>query len=135
MQLSTVAQIMTRDIVVIHPEQTVLEAAQLMEQHHIGALPVHDGMVVGVLSERDILKRVIIPQKDPATTQVDQVMTRIVVSIDPDKPYYDALELMTTAQVKKLVVIKDEKPIGMVTQTDLLKYLAKAWADDPATHQ
>lgn len=99
---------------------TVRDAAELMNKHHIGAVVVqaHDDMV-GILSERDILTRVVAADKDPASTDVADVMTSEVLTCTPETGISEARRVMRTEHIRHLPVIDDGKIAGMVSIGDL----------------
>ena len=76
----------TRSVETVSPESTVLEAAQIMNDQHIGSLVVvgHEGGLVGIVTERDFLRRVIAASRDPSTTRVSEIMTRSILTCTPD---------------------------------------------------
>ena len=101
---------------------SVVEAARLMAQQHIGALLVIEGRrLVGIFTERDALFRVIAQHRDPATTTLAEVMTADPITIAPDKPFGHALHLMYEGGFRHVpVVVRDGTPVGMVSARDLL---------------
>jgi CBS domain-containing protein len=100
---------------------TVAEAARTMKQHNIGALLVVDGpRLCGIFTERDALFRVVAEGRDPATTQVSQVMTPQPQTIHPDKPFLHALRIMHVGHFRHLPVVEDGRPLGMVSSRDAL---------------
>jgi CBS domain-containing protein len=103
------------------PKTTVIEAAQLMRSHSIGALMVvDDGELVGIFTERDALFRVIAEGREPKTIRVAAVMTRDPVTIHPDKPFADALHLMHESGFRHVPVVESGRAIGMVSARDAL---------------
>ncbi len=105
----------------IGPGATVLEAALLMNEHKVGALVVIDGARVrGMFSERDILRRIVAERRDPAHTQVEQVMTGEVVCCTPDTPLDEARGIMKTRRIRHLPVVDGEFALcGLVSIGDL----------------
>ncbi len=100
---------------------SVLEAARLMNEHRIGSLVVTDpfGELVGIISERDILTRVVTAQRDPTTTQVGDVMTRNVISCCPETSLSDVRRIMTLQHIRHLPVVDDGSLVGMISIGDL----------------
>src|SRR6185437_1387837 len=135
--------VMTRTIVSVEPDATVLQAAQLMLQHHISGLPVvdADGKLVGILSEGDFLRR-----RETATerrrsrwleflmgpgkiaseytrshgSKVSDVMTENVMTVEEDAKIEAIVELMEKRRIKRVPVVKDGKLTGIVTRSNLL---------------
>ena len=100
---------------------TVLAAAQLMKRHRIGAILIvdHDHLA-GIFTERDALFRVIAEGRDPKATRVAEVMTSNPRTIDPERPFGHALHLMYEGGFRHVPVVKDARPVGMVSARDAL---------------
>ena len=103
------------------PDATVLEAVERMNDHKIGALVVMDGEdVVGMFTERDVHRRVVGDEKNPATTKVGQVMKSKVVCCDTDADLDEVATLMRTRRIRHVPVCNgDGKLMGMVSIGDL----------------
>lgn len=100
---------------------TVVEAARSMKLNNIGALLVVDGTrLCGIFTERDALFRVLAEGRDPAATQIGQVMTAQPQTVHPDKPFLHALRIMHKGRFRHLPVVEDERPLGMVSSRDAL---------------
>ena len=107
---------------------TVLEAVQLMAAKRIGALLVSvDERPVGILSERDIMVRVILERRDPATTAVGDVMTREVVCIEPTTRGEEAMAIMTERRCRHLPVMRGGRVEGMISIGDLVRCAAREY--------
>ena len=99
---------------------SVVEAARLMREGHIGSLPITDDeKLVGMITDRDITTRVVAEAADPKTTSVGDVYSRDLVSIEPDKDLDDALQLMARHQVRRLPVVENGRLVGIVAQADI----------------
>jgi CBS domain-containing protein len=108
---------------VIAPETTVLEAVERMCVAHVGALLVVRGdTLVGVFSERDLMMRVVLDQRDPASTAIGEVMTPGVVSVPLSTSPHDAMSLMTSARVRHLPVTDGTRLAGIVSIGDLVRW-------------
>jgi two-component system sensor kinase FixL len=117
-----VSEIMSPDVVSIQRGESVADAAQLMASRNISALAVMAGSrVVGVLTERDLLKRVIALHKDPNHTKAEKVMSTPVVSVPRDFSIFTASKTMERIGIRRLLVIDDERLYGIVTQSDIFK--------------
>lgn len=113
----------------IRPEQTVREAAQVMEHSGVGALAVVEGARLrGILTDRDLVRRVLATGL-ALDARVDDVMTSPVVSIDADADVHDAFALFRTHGVRRLAVVRNGQFVGMVTIDDLLVDLARDLVD------
>jgi len=100
---------------------TVVEASRLMRVNQIGALMIVDeGRLAGIFTERDALFRVIANERDAKTTQVAEVMTRNLQSIDPDKTLGHALHVMYEGGFRHVPVVENGQPVGMVSARDAL---------------
>ena len=113
--------IMTDQVVRIHPEETVDVAARTLAQYNIGALPVcgNDGRVWGLVTDRDLVTRCIAAGQLPEKTKVRQVMTGGVITGAPDMEVSAAAHLMGSRQIRRLPVVEDGKLLGMVSLGDL----------------
>lgn len=106
----------------IEPEEPVLEAIQLMADKHIGALPVlKDGELVGIVSERDYARKVILLGRSSADTPVWQIMSAPVTTVTPEEEVHRCMEIMTEQHIRHLPVIERGKLIGIISIGDLVK--------------
>ena len=113
--------VMSKQVVRIHPEETVTVAARMLEHYNIGALPVcgNDGRVCGVVTDRDIVTRCLAAQKQPDNTAVKDVMTSKVIVGRPDMQANIAAALMGREQIRRLPVMENGRLCGMVSLGDL----------------
>lgn len=101
---------------------TVAEAVRTMTDRNVGIVAVLDGdRLVGLVSERDVVRRVVAVGRDPATTAVDDVMTTEIVFAGPDEAYQDAVQLMDAANIRHLPVVEDGVLLSMLSVRDLLR--------------
>jgi CBS domain-containing protein len=101
--------------------QTVLDAAQQMVAHNIGAIPVlRDGELVGIFSERDIMKRVVAEGRDPAKTRVSEVMTANPRTVDIQESIEQCMVLMKQHGFRHLPICDGKKLKGIVSLRDIL---------------
>ncbi len=106
----------------IHPNQTVYEAIAEMDQRNVGALIVKDGeKVVGIITERDYTRKVILKGRSSKETPVEAIMTRDLVSVTPEHKIQHAMTLMTEKRCRHLPVFKDKRLVGMLSIGDLVK--------------
>jgi CBS domain-containing protein len=119
-------------VFIVSPGVSVREAVRVMNAHGVGALVVLErGRLVGVFSERDVLKRVVDRGLDPETTLVREVMTAEVVTVAPTMPVTDAMSLMTSRRIRHLPVIDDEGEIrGLVSIGDLMRRVTLSQAQE-----
>lgn len=103
------------------PNQTVLEVARLMVDHNIGAVPVlSQGELVGIFSERDLMNRVVVPGKDPASTLVREVMTEDPLTVCPEDDVETCMTLMRRHSFRHLLVCHGRTLRGVVSLRDIL---------------
>ncbi len=108
----------------VSPRETAYEALQIMSDQNLGALLVIDKRgVVGIFSERDYARKVILKGKSSKTTPVSELMTKKVLYIDPGTTVEDCMALMTEKNVRHLPVIEKNQLVGLVTVGDVLKQL------------
>ena len=119
-----VKEIMTTNVKTIRPEDTVKKLAEEMIKNKIGSMVVVEGSgeVVGIATERDIIEDVIISGKNSEEIKVQDIMTKGLVSIDPNTTLEEAAEIMVNRKIKKLPVIDRGRLVGIVTATDLIAY-------------
>ena len=114
-------EIMSQNVIKVHPQESAAVAARLLAHHNIGVLPVcgSDGKVCGVLTDRDLVTRCVAANKSPDQTKVQDIMTGRVVSVSSNMDVSVAAYLMGREQVRRLPVIDDGKLCGMVSVGDL----------------
>lgn len=110
------------DVYRISPDHTVLDALRLMADQEIGALPVLDGdRLVGLVSERDYARKVILMERSSRNTPVRDIMMTRVACVEPSRTVEECMALMTDKRVRHLPVLKDGQLVGMVSIGDLVK--------------
>jgi CBS domain-containing protein len=116
----TVNQVMTHDPRTVSPSDSLLEAARLMREADTGAIIVVDGGEVrGIVTDRDIVVRAIADGKDPAQTTAGEIATTSTVTVTPDQSATEAAQLMRDHDIRRLVVVHDGRPAGVVSIGDL----------------
>ena len=104
----------------IDASASVVEAAQLMREGHIGSLPItHDGQLVGMITDRDITTRVVADAVDHMKAPVGDVSSRDLIIVEPDRDLDEALQLMAVHQVRRLPVVENGRLVGIVAQADV----------------
>lgn len=115
-------KIMIEKVVTIEPNSTIRQAAELMNLHEIGCVVVIDQeKPVGILTERDLLKRIICESRSPDSTRVRTMMSKPLITATPEMHAGDSAKLMFERNIKKLPVIENGRLVGLVTLTDLLR--------------
>ncbi len=118
----TVKEFMAKDIVEATPGTTVMNCAQVMAAEHVSSILVlGDNRLVGILTEKDIARKVVAKGLDPKATMVGDVMTKDLVAIEPDTTLYDAMITLNRSKIKHLPVVKDNVVVGIITAMDILK--------------
>ena len=122
MTYRTVEQLVRRSGVVALPgTATVREASQLMTEHHIGAvLVMAEAQLEGIFTERDALSRVLAKQKDPDETPISEVMTRDLVTVEPQTTAVDALRLMNEIGFRHLPIVEEGHVHGVISLRDFI---------------
>ena len=114
---------MTEDVVTIDADASVKKAVDLMNKHEIGCLiAVRSGKAVGIVTERDMLSRVLGMSRDPERTKVLEIMTSPLVVADPQMDLEEAARLMFKMKVKKLPVVSKGDLVGLLTLTDIARF-------------
>lgn len=122
--MRVLGDIMTKDLKTISPDASVEAAAKKMRDNHISSLLVEEaGNYIGVLTETDVVKKVVAEGKDLFKTKVKMVMTSSIISMDFSRPLIEAYESMAAKQFRHLPVTKDGKIIGLVSAKDLMAYI------------
>jgi len=115
-----VRDIMTKDVAYVRPDNTVFEAAELMQRNNVGAIPVCDNTgVVGMVTDRDIVVRNVIMGVDPKKTPVSNIMTTGVATVSPDMEVNRIGGVMSSNQVRRLPVVENNTLVGIVSLGDL----------------
>lgn len=124
MKLSVILHEKGHDVITIEASASLWSASCLLDQHKIGSIVAVDsgGKIAGVLSERDIVRRIAELGGDALTLQVDQAMTRNVITATPDMTVEDGLALMTDRRIRHLPVIDGDELMGLVSIGDLVKH-------------
>jgi len=117
-----IEDIMVHKVITIDPKAKVKEAARLMNRHEIGCLiAAKQGKVLGIITERDLLKKVVEQSRDPEKTEVHEIMSKHLVVGTPHMEIPDAVRLMLQKKIKKLPILAEGKMIGLVTLTDIAR--------------
>jgi CBS domain-containing protein len=110
------------DVWAVDAEEPVLEAIQIMADKHVGALPVtRNGQLVGVVSERDYARKVILVGRSSAETPVWQIMSSPVVTVTPDDDVRRCMQMMTDLRIRHLPVMQGDRMVGVISIGDLVR--------------
>ena len=125
-----VKEIMNTDVKTVGDETSIQEAAEVMTKYRIGCLIVISGnKLLGIITERDVLEKVVAKNLPASTTKVKVIMTKKVYMVEPDMEIAEAAELMIKQNIKKLPVVKGNKLIGIITATDICSVEPKMLED------
>ena len=122
----TVKDWMSKPVMTVKPGISVKEAADIMAKHNIGSVVIsNDGKTVdGIVTERDLLKRIIAQGQDPKAIKVDDMMTKKVLTVDSDTSLLEISKIMSKNNLRRIIVTERNKMIGIVTSRDLLQLMA-----------
>jgi CBS domain-containing protein len=120
----TIGELMTSNPRTVDASTPVIEAARVMKQEDVGPVPIVEGdSLVGMVTDRDIVLRVVAEGKDPQATNVGEIASRDVVTIDPQQSMDEALRLMEQHQVRRLPVVEEDgRLVGIVAQADIARH-------------
>jgi CBS domain-containing protein len=124
----TVREAMTSDPCAIDAEKPVAYAAKMMKDEDVGLAPIVEGeRLVGTVTDRDIVTRVIAEGRDPQSTSVREIASTAVVTLDPQQQLDEALSLMAQHQVRRIPVVEEDgRLVGVVAQADVAEHAASA---------
>jgi len=120
-----VKDIMSKALISVNPSTTAFQVAKMMQQGGIGALIVKkDDKPAGIITDRDFAIKIAV-DKVPIDTQIDKVASYPLLTISSNESIVAAANLMSSKKVRKLVVLENDKVVGIITSTDLVNQLAK----------
>lgn len=115
-----IREVMTPTPVVLKASSPVTEAARAMREYDVGDVVVRkDGRVCGIVTDRDIVVRVLGDGKDPKKTTLDAICTHHPFTVAPDQPTSDAVEIMREQAIRRLPVMQDDEVVGIISLGDL----------------
>jgi CBS domain-containing protein len=118
--MTQIRDVMTSNPTTCEPQASVVDAAKVMAQEDVGSIPTVEGdRLVGVVTDRDIVIRVVAEGREPQSVTVGDVASRDLVTVSPDDDLDRALELMAENQVRRLPVVDGDKLVGIVAQRDV----------------
>jgi len=117
-----VRDIMNSNPVIISRKASVLDATKEMKSERVGSIIItENGKPIGVLTESDILRKIVAEEKDAAKTSVDEIMSSPPVTIEEDATIQEAVRMMGEHKIRRLPVVKNGKLVGMITERDILQ--------------
>ena len=123
---------MVGEVITIAANVAVRKAVRLMNDREIGCLVVvQDGKPTGIVTERDMLKRVLVAGRDPRAVEVAEVMSKPLLFMESEKEIEEAVKLMFKHKIKKLPIVENGRLVGLVTLTDLIRSSeVNKWLED-----
>ncbi len=123
--MPAVKDIMTKEVVTIESNKSVFEAAELMSTKGIGCvIVVIKAFPVGIITERDIVRRIVAKRASP-DVKVTEIMTKTLITIDPNTSLREAARVMSTNKIRRLPVLKNNKLVGIVVSSDFVRNVGK----------
>ena len=120
--MAQIRDVMTPNPATVEASTNVLEAAKVMAGEDVGPLPVTDGgRLVGIVTDRDIVVRVLAEGRDPQSTTVADIASSELVTVTPEDDLDQALRKMASSQVRRLPVVEGDRIIGIVAQADVAR--------------
>jgi CBS domain-containing protein len=119
---TSIKEVMSSDVRTCEPDATVVDVAKVMAKEDVGPIPVVEGgRLVGLVTDRDLVVRVLAEGKDPKTTKVGEIASRDLVTVSPDEDLDQALKLLAQHQVRRLPVVEGDRVVGIVAQADVAR--------------
>jgi CBS domain-containing protein len=115
-----VRDLMVSSVVTIEPATSIVEAARLMIQAEKGPLPVVEGeSPVAMVTDRDIIARVVAEGRDPNSVRVEDIATHELVTIEPDRDVEEARQLMDQHELDRILVVEGNRLVGIISEADI----------------
>ncbi len=122
--MGQIRDIMEKNVIVIEHDKSALDAASLINEKDISFLVVvKDGNPIGVVSERDFVRKIVAENKQASDIPLSKIMSYKFRWVEPTTEIEDAVQKMLNHNIRRLVVLENEKLVGIITQTDLASYL------------
>jgi len=119
---TSIKEVMTSQVKTCEPDTTVMEAAKVMANEDVGPVPiVEEGRLTGIVTDRDIVIRVVAEGRDPSSTTVGEIASRDLVTVSPDDDLDAALEQLAQNQVRRIPVVEGDRLVGIVAQADIAR--------------
>ena len=116
---------MTKEVVTINSDKTVFEAAELMSAKNLGCVIVLiKAFPVGIITERDIVRR-IVAKRASLDVKVTEIMTKTLITVEPETSLKDAARIMSTNKIRRLPVLKNNQLVGIVVASDFVRNVGK----------
>ncbi len=117
-----VRDVMSRNVKTVRPDDTVHQAVQKMVKFDIGSvIVINSGRPVGIVTDTNILQRIVEPRLDPATVWVKDIMTSPLTTVDENTPLEEAARIMAEKKINRLPVLRNGKLVGLLSSSDIVK--------------
>jgi len=117
-----VRDIMARNVKTVRTDDTVLAAVSKMNKFRIGSVIVtNNGRPVGIITERNILERIVEPRLDPTTVKAKDIMSSPLITVDANAAVEEAAKIMARKGIKKLPIVEDDKVVGVISTSDIVR--------------
>lgn len=124
--LTLVKDIMTKKVYTLDKDKSVKEAAKVMQTNDISSVLVQsEGAIIGIVTERDIVRKIVAEGFDPSKVMLQDIMTSPLIVVSPDASIEEASKLMVTFGVRRLPVIQEGMLVGIISAADIAGHLAK----------
>ncbi|HWQ96286.1 MAG TPA: CBS domain-containing protein [Candidatus Methylomirabilis sp.] len=124
MAIIRVGELISGRLIYIESEDNVIKAAILMRENNISSLLVkHKGDFVSIVTEKDIINKVVAEELYPGDVKVSEIMSKDLFTVSKNESIEEAVKLMRKKGVRRLVVLEDERIVGIITETDIAKHL------------
>ena len=122
-----VREAMVSNPITLDPNALIVDAAKTMRDKKIGSVILaEDGKLIGIATERDLIRRVIAENKDPKKVKISEIMSTPVVTISPNEDVVDAAKLMRRRGIRRLVVMAENDLVGVITTDDIASNMSRA---------
>ena len=122
--MAKVRDIMQKNVITIESEKKSLDAAIMLKEKEISFLVVvKEGKPIGIVSERDIVRKIVADNNDAQTAQLETIMSKNFKWVEPNASIESAVQKMLNNNIRRLVVLENENLVGVITQTDLTEFL------------
>ena len=120
--MARIRDVMTSNPAAAEPSTTVLDAAKVMAAEDVGPVPIVEGeRLVGVVTDRDLVVRVLAEGRDPSSTTIGEIASSDLVTVQPDSDLSEAVQLMSRHQIRRLMVVENGRLVGIVAQADVAR--------------
>ena len=122
--MGQIRDIMCKDVITVEDDKSAADAAKIISDNDISFLVIiKDGLPIGVLSEKDFVRKLAAVNKNESDTPISEIMSYKFRWVEPTTPIEDAIQKMLNNNIRRLLVLEDGKLVGVITQTDLAAYL------------